>query len=269
MNMYFKEYQPESVKMKDGVILNTIVAVNACFTKGKMTYLNRLLKPQPVISLAIAVLHSIDIITSCLLIPSTVTQVLSLTEKEKLREHANADVQKKGTRSHNQAVCVYFSFMWTVFGLPVHWERCYYCLIHAVFVRNSTCTLVFNWSSSVSSSSSSLSSPFPYASVDAPRYICSDSALPTPSWLLRLLACTMAHARQRCQAQSEPPARATSLRCLGPCLGDFLSTPLPPLYVPLIASTPSLNHLPRVDLGYGFSAQTWPPSLRQFFPLND
>lgn len=148
------------------------------------------------------------------------------------------------------------------------------CLFHVVFVnslRNSTCTSVFNWSS-VLCFFASLSSPSPYASVDAPQYICSDSALPAPSWLLRLLACTVAHARQRCQAQSEPPARATSLRCLGPCSGDFLSTPFPPLCVPLIvplASAPSLNHLPRVDLGYGFSAQTWPPSLRQFFPLND
>lgn len=73
MNMYFKEYQPESAKMKDGVILITIVAVNACFSKGKMTYLNRLLKPQPVISLAIAMLRSIDVITSWLLIAITVT----------------------------------------------------------------------------------------------------------------------------------------------------------------------------------------------------
>lgn len=44
--------------------------------------------------------------------------------------------------------------------------------------------------------------------------------------------------------------------------GDFLSTPLP------LFTCPPFKHLPRADLEYKFGAQTWPPSLQQFF-LND
>lgn len=95
--------------------------------------------------------------------------------------------------------------------------------------------------------------------------------LTTPSWPRRLLAPTAAHGRQRCQAQK----RASNSSHVSPLSWSLSRRPSlhssPPIYVFLIvphASALSLKHLSGVDLGYGFSAQTWPPSPRQYF-LND
>ncbi|CAB1458180.1 unnamed protein product [Pleuronectes platessa] len=85
--------------------------------------------------------------------------------------------------------------------------------------------------------------------------ICSDSALTTFSWRLRLAACaSVAHARQRCQAQIEPPASGHVCRFSRLLPQRFNVHFFPPIYVSLVvlllATTPALKHSSGVDSGY-------------------